>query len=168
MGWVDSVSSEHTTAHIRWVKSSTGSDGNDAFWWVTISNGISMKGWNSLWLWGYCYRYDGNSTHMTTKPGYTNLYCLTYYGWTNFWGSSSDVWWRPRSSEWIGCDGYDSSRSYVNGTWSGERLIITRSELQTEGIISGDIIAGISLKNNENWNGHQESYRPTLKYRFGK
>ena len=105
---------------------------------------------------------------MTTKPGYLNLFCLTYTGWTNTWGSGSDVWWVPRYSGWIGCDDYDSRRSYVNGTWSGERLIITRSELQTEGIISGDIIAGISLKNNDNWNGHQESYRPTLKYRFGK
>ena len=163
-GWVDSISSEHTASNIRWIKSSTGSDGNDVFWWVTNVMGINMRGWNTLWLWSW---WSDSGGHMQTKPMYLNLDGLRYWSWGNVWRYSSDVWWTPgRSGGWrsIGT----SSSADIIGSWSGDWLVITRTELQDTGVMSGDIVAGVSLHNSGYWNGHLEQYRCVLKYKFGK
>ena len=163
-GWVDSISSEHTASNIRWIKSSTGSDGNDVFWWVTNVMGINMRGWNTLWLWGW---WSDSGGHMQTKPMYLNLDGLRYWSWGNVWRYSSDVWWTPgRSGGWrhIGTSG----NADVIGSWSGDWLVVTRTELQDTGVMSGDIVAGVSLHNSRRGDGHLERYRCVLKYKFGK
>ena len=95
---MDSVSSEHTASNIRWIRSSGGDDGTETFWWVTNVMGINMRGWNTLWLWGW---WSDSGGHMQTKPMYLNLDGLRYWSWGNVWGYSSDVWWTPgRSGGW--------------------------------------------------------------------
>ena len=164
VGWVDSISSEHTASNIRWIRSSGGSDGTETFWWVTNVMGINMRGWNTLWLWGW---WSGSGGHMQTKPTYLNLDGLLYWSWGNVWGYGSDVWWTSgRSGGWQ-CIG-TSSGADVIGSWSGDWLVITRTELQDTEVMSGDIVAGVSLHNSGYWNGHLEQYRCVLKYKFGK
>lgn len=162
-GWVDSVSSEHTTSNIRWIRSG-GGDSDETYWWVTNIMGINMRGWNTLWLWGW---WSDPGGHMHTKPTYVHLDALLYRSWGNVWGYGSDVWWTSgRSGGWQSIG--SNNIADVIGSWSGDWLVITRTELQDTKVMSGDIVAGVSLHNSGYQNGHLEQYRCVLKYKFGK
>ena len=106
---------------------------------------------------------------MTTRPYWLNLFLLLYWTWGNVWGYRTDVWWTSgKSSGWQGVGLRGEYGTDVVGTWSGDWIVITRTELQDTEVMSGDIVAGISLCNSGYWNGHLEQYRCTLKYKFGK
>ena len=125
-----------------------------------------MRGWNTLWLWGW---WSDSGGHMRTKPSRFNLFALGYRAWGNVWGYSSDVWWTyGKAGGWKGVGTRGLYGTDVVGTWSGDWIIVTRTELQDTEVMSGDIVAGISLHNDGCHDGYLEQYRCVLKYKFGK